>query len=173
MRLVGVERGATGRDRASEVPAMGCGNVAVSLSLPQQNRDPDRCEIESPRARHERQVPHWASRSLPTGLLKARHEAVADFGLLQEGSIWLRKCGGHPFAAACPTAAHRPEVEPEQKAQNRRCKTGEPNHRPKGPAHRRKDAWAIQGGHAAEQSDDPNPVGNPNATGSGVRCAAR
>jgi hypothetical protein len=91
MRLVRVERGATGRDRAGEVPTMGCGNVAVSFSLPQQNRDLDGCEVEPSLTRHEPHVPHGASRSLPAGLLKARHEAVADFRTSQEAPIGLWK----------------------------------------------------------------------------------
>ena len=92
---------------------MGRGNVAVSLSLPQQNRDLDGCEVEPPRTRHEPHVPHRASGSLPTGLLKARHEAVTNFRTLQEAPIGLRKRSGHPVASALPAAAHRPEVEPE------------------------------------------------------------
>src|SRR5262249_27060767 len=91
MRLVRVERGAAVREGASEVPAMGRRNIAVALSLPQPNRDSDRCEVEPPRARHKRHVPHWASGSLPTGFLITRHEAVANFRTPQEAPIGLRK----------------------------------------------------------------------------------
>ena len=42
-----------------------------------------------------------------------------------------------------------------------------------GRAHRRKDAWAVNGGHAAEQADNPNPVRNQHSTGGCARRTAR
>jgi hypothetical protein len=174
MSLVRVKRGATGRDGTSEIPAMCRGNVAVSLSLPQQNRNLDGCEVEPPRARHEPHVPHGASRSLAARLLEARHEAVSNFRTLEEAPIGLRKRSGHPVVSALPApAAHRPEVEPKQTPQNRRGKSGEPDHDAEWCAHRRKDARAVNGGHAAEQADNSNPVRNKRSTGGCVRRTAR
>jgi hypothetical protein len=72
-----------------------------------------------------------------------------------------------------PAAAHGPEVETEEAAQNRRRKSGEPDHDPERGAHRRQDARLIERGHAAEQADDPNPGRNQGRAGGRVRRAAR
>ena len=93
---------------------MGWGHVAISLSLPQQDRNAKLGEVESPRACNERHIPHGSLGSLSTGFLKAGDEAVSNFrSLLHEAAIRLRKCSSHPFAAALPTATYRAQVKPE------------------------------------------------------------
>ena len=48
---------------------MSRGNIAVSLSVPEQNGDLDGGKVEPPRARHEPHVQDRASGSLATGFL--------------------------------------------------------------------------------------------------------
>ncbi len=173
MRVIWIERGAAGRDRAGEVATVGGGNVAVALSLPQHHGHLDGGEVEPPRARHEPHVPDGASGALAARLRVARHEAVANLGTFQQAPIGLGKRRGHPFTCAFPTAAHRPEVEPEEAAQHSRGIPREPDHHAERRAHRRDDAWSVGGGHAAEQADDPNPVRNQRSACSRVRRPAR
>ena len=156
----------------AEIPAVDRRHVAVAFSLPQHHRSVDGCEVEPPRARHEPHVPHGTFRSLAAGLRIAGHEAVADFLTLQQGPVGLGKRRGHSFACAFSTAAHRPEVEPEQTAENGRGIAREPDHHPERRAHRRDDARRVSGATPPRMPDEPNAVRNQRAARGRVRRAA-